>query len=97
MSAYILLTKWTDQGIRDVKQAPDRIRQTEQLLQAHGARLTAWYLTMGEYDQVALVEAPDDEAMARIALSLGSRGDLRTTTLKAFTRDEFERMVAALG
>ncbi|MBX5490192.1 MAG: GYD domain-containing protein [Chloroflexi bacterium] len=97
MPTYIVLSKWTDQGIRDVKGTPERLRQYEQAGQSLGVRLAAWYLTMGEYDNVAIVEAPDDETMARIALTLGSQGNVRTTTLKAFSRDEFERIVRSLG
>jgi uncharacterized protein with GYD domain len=97
MPTYIVLSKWTDQGIRDVKGTPERLRQYEQTGQSLGVRLAAWYLTMGEYDNVAIVEAPDDETMARIALTLGSQGNVRTTTLKAFSRDEFERIVRSLG
>lgn len=97
MPTYIMLTQWTDQGIRTVKDAPNRVRQAEQAFQQLGARMTAWYLTMGEYDNAAIIEAPDDETMARIALTLGSQGNVRTTTLKAFSRDEFERIVGSLS
>lgn len=96
MATYILLTSWTDQGIRNVKQAPERLRQAEERLRAAGAKLTAWYLTFGPYDNAAIVEAPDDETMARFVLALASQGNVRTTTLKAFTRDEFERLVQGL-
>jgi uncharacterized protein with GYD domain len=97
MPTYLLLTKWTDQGIRSIKESPDRVRQAEAALQQLGARMTAWYLTMGEYDNAAIIEAPDDETMARMALTLGSQGNVRTTTLKAFSREEFENIVRSLG
>ncbi|HYU19650.1 MAG TPA: GYD domain-containing protein [Chloroflexota bacterium] len=97
MPTYLLLTNWTDQGIRAVKQSPDRVRRAEELFEQLGAKLTAFYLTMGAYDQAAIVEAPDDETMARVALTLGSQGNVRTTTLKAFPRDEFEKLVRSLG
>ena len=97
MPIYILLTQWTDQGIRTVKESPNRVRQAEQAFQQLGARMTAWYLAMGEYDNAAIIEAPDDETMARIALTLGSQGNVRSTTLKAFSRDEFERIVSPLS
>jgi uncharacterized protein with GYD domain len=96
MPTYIVLSQWTEQGIRTVKDAPDRVRQAEQVFQQLGARLTAWYLTMGAYDHAAIIEAPDDATMARLALTLGSQGNVRTTTLKAFARDEFERIVGSL-
>ena len=97
MPTYILLTKWTDQGIRNLKESPNRVRQAEEAFQQLGARMTAWYLTMGEYDNAAIIEAPDDQTMARLALTLGSQGNVRTTTLKAFSRGEFEEIVRSLG
>jgi uncharacterized protein with GYD domain len=72
MPTYIVLSRWTEEGVRAVKEAPERIRRSEEAFEKLGARMIAWYLTMGEYDHVRIVEAPDDETMARIALSLGS-------------------------
>jgi uncharacterized protein with GYD domain len=97
MPTYISLLSWTDQGIRNLKQAPDRARQAEQLAQQMGGKLTGVYLTMGQYDIVTIFEAPDDEAAARMLLTLGSQGNVRTTTLKAFSRDELERIVRSVG
>jgi uncharacterized protein with GYD domain len=97
MPTYLLLAKWTDQGIRNLKESPNRVRQAEEAFQQLGARMTAWYLTMGEYDNAAIIEAPDDQTMARLALTLGSQGNVRTTTLKAFSRGEFEEIVRSLG
>ena len=96
MPTYVMLTKWTEQGIRTVKESPERLRQAESMFQKHGARLTAWFLTMGEYDHVAIVDAPDDQTMARIALTLGSQGNVRTTTMKAFSREEHEQLIRSL-
>ena len=96
MPTYISLLSWTDQGIRTVKEAPDRVRRAEQLLQQSGMKLTDFYLTMGDCDMVAVFEAPDDEAIARALLALGMQGNIRTKTLKAFTRDEFETIIGSL-
>jgi uncharacterized protein with GYD domain len=97
MPTYLLLTRWTDQGIRNLKESPERVRRAEEAFQRLGARLTAWYLTMGPYDNAAIVEAPDDATMAKLALSLTSQGNVQTTTLKAFSREEFEQIVQDLG
>ena len=97
MPTYISLYNWTDQGIRTVKESPNRIRQSEGQLQQLGVKLVGMYLTMGDYDLVAVVEAPDDQAVARAQLSLGMAGNVRSKTLKAFTREEFEQIVGALG
>ena len=96
MPRYISLVNWTDQGIRNVKESPNRLRQSEGQLQQLGVKLLDFYLTMGDHDMAVIVEAPDDEAMARFALALGAQGNVRTKTLKAFTRDEYERIIGSL-
>ena len=97
MATYIVLANWTDQGIKDVKGAPDRVRQYEAGITQQGGKLLGWYLTMGTYDVVTLVEAPDDETMARWVLALAASGVARTTTLKAFSREQFEQIASSLG
>jgi uncharacterized protein with GYD domain len=92
MPTYISLAKGTEQGIRNLKQAPDRQRQNTQRVEEAGVKLTL-YVTMGEYDAVAILEAPDDQAAMRALLMLGAQGNIRTTTLKAFSREEFEQVV----
>jgi uncharacterized protein with GYD domain len=92
---YISLIKWTEQGIRNAKGAPDRMRQAMQRAEQAGGKLTI-YVTMGEYDAVAILEAPDDQAAMRGQLELGTQGNIRTTTLKAFSREEFEQVVGSL-
>ena len=95
MPTYISLIKWTDQGIRNVKGTPDRQRQVMQRAEQAGGKLTI-YMTMGEYDAVAIVEAPDDQAAMRGLVALGAEGNVRTTTLKAFSQEEFEQVVRSL-
>jgi uncharacterized protein with GYD domain len=95
MPTYISLIKWTDQGIRNVKGTPDRQRQAMQRAEQAGGKLTI-YMTMGEYDAVAIMEAPDDQAVMRAQLALGAEGNVRTTTLKAVSREEFEQIVRSL-
>jgi uncharacterized protein with GYD domain len=96
MPMYINLVRWTDQGIRDIKEAPQRIDAFRKAVQAAGGKLTGFYLTMGKYDIVTIVDAPNDEAMANIALTTGSKGSVRTVTLKASTEDQFRAMVAKI-
>ena len=96
MPTYISLVNWTDQGIRNVKESPNRLRESEPQLQQFGVRLVAFYLTMGDHDIVTILEAPDDEAAARALLGLGMQGNVRTKTLKAFSRDEYERIIGSL-
>ena len=93
MSAYIHLMKLTDQGIRDVKNAPQRIDEAAKGLEALGGKLTHFYCTMGEYDYIAISEGLSDEVGMSYLLKLGSQGNVRTTTLKAFSKQEFAEMV----
>jgi uncharacterized protein with GYD domain len=96
MPVYINLVKWTDQGIRNIKEAPQRIDAFKKAIQAAGGKLTGFYVTMGKYDIVTVVDAPNDEAMANIILTTESKGSVRTQTLKASTEDQFRAMVAKI-
>ncbi len=96
MPRYIQLYNWTDQGVRNAKESPNRIRQAAQSLEQLGGKLIEISLTMGEYDLIGVLEAPNDEVVARFALTLGGSGNVRTTTLKAFSLDEFEQLARSL-
>jgi len=88
--------KLTEQGIKDIKNAPRRIEEGIKGFEAMGGKVTDFYSVMGEYDYVAITEAPSDEVAMTFLLALGSLGNIRTTTLKAFTREEFAQMVKKL-
>lgn len=96
MPSYLSLINWTDQGVRNVKESPQRLESVKQAVQAAGGRLIFFYMTMGEYDLVTLFEAPDDETIARLLLGISAQGNVRTKTLKAFTEDEYRRIIASL-
>ena len=96
MPRSIVLMKLTDQGIKDIKNAPQRIEQGIKGFEAMGGKITAFYSVMGEYDYVAIGEAPSDEVAMGFLLALGSQGNIRTTTLKAFTKEEFAEVVKKL-
>jgi uncharacterized protein with GYD domain len=93
---YIMLYNYTDQGIKAVKESPERIRRATQAFEQLGGKLLDISLTMGQYDLVATFEAPDDETVTRFALTLGSAGNVRTTTLKAFSLEEFDRIAGSI-
>ena len=97
MTTYIMLCNWTDQGIRHVKDSPDRLEAARELCRQHGAEMTAFYMTIGGYDMVVIVDAPNDETFAKIALSVGKGGNLRTSTLKAFDEAQYREIIATLG
>ncbi|SCL25915.1 Uncharacterized protein, contains GYD domain [Micromonospora pallida] len=94
MPTYVALLNWTDQGIRNYK---DTVRRAEAFAagtQNVGANLLNLYWTVGPYDLVAVVEAPDDETAAAALLKLGGAGNVRTATMRAYGRDEMDRVVA---
>ncbi len=93
MAKYITLYKLTDQGIRNIKDAPGRARKASAAWEAQGGRMLGLYATQGPYDYVAVTEAPDDEVAAAFALALGSQGNVTTLTMRAYDMDEFERIV----
>jgi uncharacterized protein with GYD domain len=96
MPTYITLYKLTDQGIRDIKNAPGRIEQGIKAFEAMGGKILGFYTVMGEYDYVSIAEAPSDEVGMTFQLGLGAQGNVRTTTLKAFTTEELAEMVKKL-
>ena len=96
MPAYAVLYKWTEKGIANVKQSPERIGRAKALIETMGGRIVGVWVTMGEYDLVAIMEAPSDEAMAGFLLAQTSGGSVTSTTLKAFSEEEFARIVSKL-
>ena len=96
MATYICLMKFTDQGIKEIKEAPERIEKAFKTLEAMGGKIVEFYTTMGEYDYVAIAEGPNDEVAMTFLLGLGAAGNVRTTTLKAFNREDFVKLVKKL-
>jgi uncharacterized protein with GYD domain len=93
---YVTLIRYTEQGIKTFKDLPSRLEETRKAGETVGAKLVAFYLTMGQYDAVVVSEAPDDETVATLALAAGGRGNVRTETLRAFTEDEAKKLAAAV-
>jgi uncharacterized protein with GYD domain len=96
MPTFISYVNFTDQGIRDLKNAPNRIEAARAALKNLGGELKDIYLTTGQYDVLTIVEAPDAEVMAKFALTMGQLGNVRTTTVRGFTEDEYYSIVAEL-
>jgi uncharacterized protein with GYD domain len=92
---YIALVKWTENGIKTVRDAPKRVEGVKKMAQRLGGSTTVYY-TMGEYDLVSIVEMPSDEAYNKFALWLGSQGNVRTRSLKAWTSDEAAKMLSEI-
>jgi uncharacterized protein with GYD domain len=93
---YILLIQWTDQGIRNFKDTTRRADAAKREAERIGGRFTI-YWTFGKYDAVCILEAPNDEAAMEFGLRIGSLGNVRTTTLRAFTEEEIARVVNKIG
>jgi uncharacterized protein with GYD domain len=92
---YIMLIRWTDQGIRNAKDTTRRTDAAKREAERIGGKLTV-YWTFGEYDLVCILEAPNDEAAMEFGLKVGSLGNVRTTTLRAFTEEEIENIIVNL-
>ena len=96
MAKYIALLNWTDQGIKSIKESPKRVDSVRALAKKNGCEMQDFYMTIGSYDMVAILEAPDDAAAAKLLLTIGSAGNVRSTTLKAFPEDAYRTIVGSL-
>jgi uncharacterized protein with GYD domain len=96
MPTYISLLSWTQQGVAKVKDSPSRLDAGREAFKKLGVEIKDTYLTMGRYDLVCVIEGPNDEAVARALLTLGSQGNVQTETLKAWTEDEYRKIVGSI-
>jgi uncharacterized protein with GYD domain len=93
MTTYIVLLQ---QGMQKIKESPARLDAAKKAFKAMGAELKEWYLVRGQYDAIVIAEAPNDKIAAKLALSIGAKGDIRTETLRAFTEDEYREIIAGV-
>lgn len=96
MAKYIVLLNWTEQGIKSVKDSPKRLDAGRDLAKKLGCTVGDFHLTIGPYDMVLNFEAPDDETAAKYMLTLGSGGNVRTTTLKALPEDTYRKILGGM-
>jgi uncharacterized protein with GYD domain len=97
MVRYVTLLTFTDQGIKNVKQTVDRARAFKATVEKFKGSVKEIYWTQGRYDVVATLEVPDEESGMALLLSLGSLGNVRTETLRAFSSDEMGRIIGKMG
>lgn len=97
MAVYISLINLTDQGIRSIKDDPNRVKSAAKIAEREGVKLLAEWWTMGQYDAIMIAEAPDDETINRFLLGAGRQGNIRTVTLRAFTPDEMAKIISNLA
>lgn len=94
MGTYVTLINFTDQGIRGIKESPNRQAAAAKLAESMGAAMKQTYWTVGQYDMVVVFEGPE-EALAACMYKIGSLGNVRTSCMRAFTPDEMQKIVAA--
>ena len=97
MPTYVVLINWTDQGDRADRDSILRREHAGTVAEKHGARIEHTYWTMGHYDIVSVIEAPDDESIAAMMLELTAEGNIRTSTLRAFDHDQMQEIIRRTG
>ena len=96
MATYITLVNFTKQGITNIKESPTRLDAAKEAFKAFGTEMKQFYLSMGRYDIIIVSEAPNDEAVAKAALAIGSRGAIKTETFRVFNENEYRDIISAL-
>ncbi len=96
MPTYIMLLNYTPQGLKDVREAPQRTDVARQVFQRLGVNLKECYAVTGQYDEIAIIDAPNEEAASRAAHALASQGNVGVQTLRAFSQDEHRKLLETL-
>ena len=96
MATYVTFLKYTEQGIKNIKESPSRLEKAKQLIRSLGGELKSFYLVQGRFDAVVIAEAPSDDVVAKFALASGSQGAVRTETSRAFTEEEYRKIISGL-
>lgn len=97
MPTYIIMSKWTPQGLQKIKESPTRLDAARKAYEAVGIKITAFFMTTGRYDMIAVVEAPDDVTFAKALLRNASQGSFTTETCRAFTEGEYRQIMSGLS
>jgi uncharacterized protein with GYD domain len=97
MSVYVSLVNWTEQGIKNFRDTKDRAEEFSKLVENSGGRVREQLWTVGQYDMVCVAEFPDDEAAAAALLKVGSLGNIRSNTLRAFDGEEMAGIIGRAG
>ena len=93
MPTYVQLLKWTEQGRKNAESLADRVEAVQKKVEGMGVKVIGHYLTMGQYDQIIVSEAPDDETVAKISMMVAGRGNVASETCRAFTMDEVRKLL----
>ena len=96
MPTYVTLVSYTQKGIENMKDSPNRLETAKGLFKSMGGELKEFYLAMGRYDAVVISEGPDDETATKLAMTIASAGAIRTETFRVFTEDEYRKIISEL-
>jgi uncharacterized protein with GYD domain len=96
MANYILLCRYTEKGIQNIKESPARLESVKDLFKSLGGQLKSFYLVTGQYDIVCVVDVPSDEVLAKAVLNIASKGNVKTETIRAFNEDEYRKIIGGL-
>ena len=96
MQTYLGLLQWTKEGVAKIKDSPSRLDAAKKAFESAGGKINSFFMLMGQYDAAIIAEAPDDATMARVTLALASRGGIRTVTHRAFTEDEYRKIISSI-
>ena len=97
MATYLSLLHWTKEGLENIKNSPSRLDAARKAIEPSGGKITSVYMLMGQYDLAVVIEAPDDATLARFSLALGAKGGVRTETMRAFTEDEYRKIISSIA
>jgi uncharacterized protein with GYD domain len=97
MPTYIAMLKWTSQGLQNIKKSTSRLDAARKGFEAAGARMKDFYMVTGQYDMIAVVDAPDDVTLAKAILGSTSQGNITSETCRAFTEDEYKKIISGLA
>ena len=96
MPTYVGFLRFTQQGIQNIKDSPNRVQAARQAIEAAGGKMEAFYYTMGQYDAITIIEAPDDATVSRLVLGVAAQGNARLETARAFSADEMRDILSGL-
>ncbi|HEX6494522.1 MAG TPA: GYD domain-containing protein [Acidobacteriaceae bacterium] len=97
MPTYIAMVKWTQQGLKDIKDSASRLDVARKNFESAGVTIKDFYMVMGRYDNIAIMEAPDDASVAVAMLKADSLGSITSETCRAFTEDEYRQIISRVG
>lgn len=97
MAKYVILVNWTERGVASARDTVSRTEQIRALAQQHGSDFDLFLWTLGRYDVIAVMDAPDDETAAALTIAVAGQGSVRTETLRAFTADEVTGIIGMIG